>query len=260
MRTVAHLLTHRPGKYFVHALLLCAMRDETRHVAQQLVADRFTVAPNGRLFRGNVIVDVRTIGIGTAHAAANASLHIERLAPDVVVNVGCAGAHREELRLGDVVVATSCVPSAHVVWKSDRIVHYGDRDAARHHLESDPTLVAMAAHSTAELAAWGEGGDAPEVHAGRVASSDVWLDDREVVERARGLFDSSCEDMEAAAVATVARHHGLPFVAIKDISNSVYKPSAESFDSVAHRVPDLAGRNAAAVAARLCRDLSDMTD
>lgn len=221
MQTVARLLTDRPSRFYFRVLVLCAARDETRNVASELISSRFHLAPNGRLFRNNLIVDVRTTGLGMVHAAANASLHIERLHPDVLVNVGRADA--PHLEPGDVVVGKTCAPPP--------------LSGGSAVFESDPTLVAMAARMPVPLAPLEERGSPPRVHVGHLAPRTG---------RA-GEDCHHCEDTEAAAVATVARDNDIPFVMLKDV--------LECAEKHPH-----AGRNAAAVAARLCYNLADMTD
>ena len=257
MQSVAQLLVQR--KPFLTVLALCAMTEEAAHLKKQLVDNAFIQAPNDRLFRRGLIVDVKTTGIGMVNSAANASFYIHDVRPDIVINLGCAGAHDFALKQGDVVVGESHVSTANVIVRDDGILPYGDRDMSQLVFASDATLVGMARKSLAHLTKW-KGSTEPVITVGRVASSDTWMDSVEGVTRLRELFGTTCEDMEAAAIALVAQVHHKPFLALKDISNSVFLGAAtDSFDSVEHKVPALAGKNAASVAAKMLRDISSMT-
>ena len=90
---------------------------------------------------------------------------------------------------------------------------------------------------------------------GRVASSDAWLDNADLVLKESALHSTLCEDMEAAAIACVAESYEIPFVAIKDVSNSVFLNEAEQFDGHSHIVPTFAGRSAAVMVALMCEAL-----
>ena len=259
--SMARLLALR--KSFLTVLTLCAMPEETKHMREQMSQYGFLRAPNDRFFRNNVIVDVKTSGIGMVNAAANASLLMHTLQPDVVFSVGCAGAHIPHLKRGDVVVGTEQICTSSVIVRDDghdddRVVPYGDRGSSILAHQSDETLVGMARKSRAPLLPFSERDPLPTIVTGRVASSDTWTDTKRGVERLHKMFGTACEDMEAAAVAVVAREYNAPFVSVKDISNSVFIRSEESFDAVQHIVPPMAGKNAATVASDLLRRISDM--
>lgn len=239
-------------------LALCAMKEESAHLEEQLLGHGFDRLPGGLFFVRDLVVNVKTTGIGMVNSAANASLYMSEVQPDMVVNVGCAGAHDPVLKRGDVVVGASQVGTASVIVKGDRtVIPYGDRELSQLYYPSDETLVDMAIRSAPMLTSWNENEPPPTVTSGRVASSDTWMDDVDGVRRLRKLFGTSCEDMEAAAIASIAQKSGIPFVSIKDISNSVFRGHNDGdFDSLDHHVPYLAGKNAASVAAKTLSDIS----
>ena len=53
-----------------------------------------------------------------------------------------------------------------------------------------------------------------------MASADAWCCDPHKIERCREAFGSFCEEMEAAAIASVCASYGTPFLCVKDISNN----------------------------------------
>jgi nucleoside phosphorylase len=89
-------------------------------------------------------------------------------------------------------------------------------------LPADPELLAIAQRVAAgiTLPPW-PGIDAPpRVYSGTVASADVWTQHGESIRTLHDLHGSLCEEMEAAAIAQVAAIYGVPFLAVKDISNN----------------------------------------
>jgi nucleoside phosphorylase len=62
----------------------------------------------------------------------------------------------------------------------------------------------------------------PVVRTGNVGSGDVWNQHVDRIDNLHQRHGTLCEDMEAAAVAQVAKMHGIPFLTIKDISNNEF--------------------------------------
>ena len=175
-------------------------------------------------------------GMGMVSAAAGTQAVIERYAPRAVLNYGCAGAHRPELLLGDIVVGTCVIASDNVRETPSGEVRYAgmyylSAGEQRHveALETDPELVAAARSvASAAIEAWPADlgwpdvveHRPPRVSFGPVVSADRWnrapATLRALVER----HDSLCEDMEAAAIGLVCASHSVPFLTVKDIANN----------------------------------------
>jgi nucleoside phosphorylase len=85
---------------------------------------------------------------------------------------------------------------------------------------------------------------------GTVGSADIWTQHGESIRDLHTIHGSLCEEMEAAAIAQVAATFGVPFLAIKDISNNELREftdlSIEGSSVLAH-VADEVGRRAALV-------------
>jgi len=83
--------------------IVCAMDWELAHARAALGS----LESRGSV--GEVAVVLAVCGIGMASAAAQAQAVISRYAPRALLNYGCAGAHRTDLLLGDIVVGTSVI-------------------------------------------------------------------------------------------------------------------------------------------------------
>ena len=161
-----------------------------------------------------------------ANAAAATQALIERSHPVGVLNYGCAGAHRADLQIGDIVVGT-------------RAVAYLEPGAPT--VECDPNLVALAAQV-----------DFPRAHFGTVASGDAGNRSPETIEALSAKHNSLCEDMEAAAIGLVCQKYGIPFLTVKDISNNELVRGTTSWEAVlAETGPDQLAQMAASFTMRV---------
>ncbi len=129
-----------------------------------------TVEQNGpwridRYVIGDKEVVAVTSGIGMANAAAGTEFLIQTERPSVLLNFGCAGAHRRDLVPGDVIIASEVINHALMQILpdgSERYTGYSHESEGEHQqgieLKPDPVLVelaqlAAATNSTRALAA-----------------------------------------------------------------------------------------------------------
>lgn len=248
-------------KTFFSVLALCAMKEESDHLKEQLTHNGFSVSRENdqEMFNTNVVVHMFTTGIGIVNSASNATILIHTLRPDMIINTGCAGAHDPSLNRGDVVIGDSTVMTSQVIKRTDHIIPYGDRDLNQIVFGCDNTLVQRVIRTHVELMPWDDSGEPPSIVVGRIASSDTWTDSKPEILKLTKVFETLCEDMEAAAIAAVGRTHEVPVLSIKDISNSVFKTekaASSTFDAIEHVIPPFAGRNSAALAAAFLGDLA----
>jgi len=216
--------------------IVCAMEWELAHAVR-------TFSKVTRDGIGSYLAEIEGVplvlaycGMGMVGAAAGTERVIQRYRPRAVLNYGCAGAHRLELLLGDVVVGTRVVaydnaretPAGEVRYAGMPCLVDGKQrriDA----LDADAELVEVARRVAEQpVEAWpaelGWPGDvahrAPRVVFGTVSSADRWNRAAATIARLVELHDSLCEDMEAAAIGLVCAMNGVPFLSIKDISNN----------------------------------------
>jgi adenosylhomocysteine nucleosidase len=178
---------------------------------------------------------------GPVNAAAATERMIARFDPAVVLHGGSAGAHDPDLLPGDVVIGARYVihaPKGVRAARQARGLHPSlirfRRDGAHvsfPHIDADAALVARAEQvARAELAALGPwaGPGWPvglptrpaRVVTATVASADAWTVDEGELRELYEHFGAACEDMESAYVAQVCALHGLPFVAVRAISDN----------------------------------------
>ncbi len=175
----------------------------------------------GRL--GSWEAAVSRTGVGYANAAAATALGIQRFRPAVVVNQGTAGAHREDLRTGDIVVAESCVPihstsmpprgpgegSDPFSWQPKGITAGNSRGEALD-LPADRDWTGRLLS-----APWGG-----RKLVGRLGSGDVFNREHDRIRWLRARLGEDCEDMESFASCFICHRMGVPWAGARIISNN----------------------------------------
>jgi adenosylhomocysteine nucleosidase len=256
--------------------LVVAMESELQHVLEAVGSvyekrngiwlDRHaTVA-------GVPVVAVRS-GMGLINAAAATERVINAHRPRVVLNYGCAGAHRRDIMPGDVIIGTCVVHHSAVQFLAtdeERYVGFGYEVGGERievsEIACDPALVRAAHEAAADHvpAPWPQNLHwpvtvpyrAPFIHTGAIASADVWTQSPARLDLLYRRHGSLCEDMEAAAVAQVCALHSVPFLTVKDISNNEFHAATDITAGFTNFPRAEAGRRAAALILRLIKRLA----
>jgi len=203
------------------AALLADMPDE----------QRVTVA--GRDFwvgqwQGHAVVAALS-RIGKVAAATTATVMLERFGVDALVFTGAAGGLGPGVRVGDVVVASGLVQhdmDASPLFPRHEVPLYG-----RANFETDAELSAQLADAAQEVLQEADrylGPDtlaqfglcSPQVHRGLIVSGDRFVSTTAESHALReALPDALAVEMEGAAVAQVCCDYGIPFTAVRTISD-----------------------------------------
>ncbi len=171
-------------------------------------------------------------GIGPANAAGALGCLLGTTRVSAVISYGCAGAHRRDLDLGDVVIADRSINHAAYDLQPDGSERYRGNDAATgpdpmppSETPSDPTLLAAALRTAEGWSPdpWPATNRVPSVLTGAVASADVWTQATDRLDIINERHGTLCEEMEAAALGVICQRLAIPFLAIKDISNNEYR-------------------------------------
>jgi adenosylhomocysteine nucleosidase len=214
-------------------LLVAAMPSEIRHAVEHArIQESQRVGP-WLLYSGELDdepVRLLLTGIGMVNAGAALARVLSHVEASMVINFGCAGAHRSDIHPGDVVVGTRYVHHRAVT-----ILPHGEESYSGipvnpleiadivAGLEADVELLSIATQVADDWVPdpWpGSKHREARVHAGTVTSADAWTQSTEHIERIHRDLGTLCEDMEASALAQIAAMHSVPFLAIKDISNN----------------------------------------
>lgn len=212
--------------------LIAALRPELAAVLDRMPDEHRQVAA-GRDYwlghwHGHELVTVLS-RVGKVAAATTATALIERFGVDRVVFTGAAGGLAPGVAVGDVVVADELLQ--HDMDASPLFPRYEVPLTGRARFTADATLSqALAAAARAVLAdPSGTLGPeaaaefnlkAPRVHQGLIVSGDRFVStSAESAALRQALPDALAVEMEGAAVAQVCHDYGLPFAALRTISD-----------------------------------------
>ena len=220
--------------------IVSAMREELAAVLA-LMPDERKVEAGGREFfdghlHGREVVTVLS-RIGKVAAATTAALLVDRFAVDRIVFTGVAGGLAPGVDRGDVVVADAFLQhdlDASPIFPKYEVPLYGtDRFATDRALTDElAQAVRRALPGT-------------RVHRGLVASGDRFVaTTAESRALQAALPDALAVEMEGAAIAQVCRDFGVPFAAVRTISDRADDAAHGDFVSF---IREVASRHSAAI-------------
>ncbi len=159
-----------------------------------------------REFEGTNEVECILSGIGKVNAAIAAQKLIDRSSPDCLLSIGVAGTFVEGLMEGETVIASRC--AYHDMMCLPKYLP-GQVPGLPLYFESDPRLVDAARKAV------------PKARVGLLCTGDQFYVSQQEDARQKALFPHSLAiDMEGAAVAQAALKAGIPFLAVKIISDN----------------------------------------
>lgn len=151
-------------------------------------------------------------GIGKVHAGACAQAMILQYHPDMIFNIGVAGALLDDLKIGDVVVSrgdvqhdvdTTAIGDPLGLVSTVNVIEF----------PCDEQITALLMDTVQNLG----------IHACKavIASGDQFICGEENKHRIAKLFDAGACDMESAAIAQICYEMHTPFAAYRAISDTV---------------------------------------
>ena len=167
--------------------------------------------------RGGMTLVISRTGIGELNAACATVLGIEHFHPRAVLNQGIAGAHDENLHIGDIVVGEACV---HINGWETPPRGKGEGCAPLSWIpcgKTCPTLPGDSGLAAHLLSRPYEGG---RLLGGRLGSGDVFSREYDRIVWLREKWGHLCEDMESVAVYQACRRLKTPCLGVRVISNN----------------------------------------
>lgn len=142
-------------------------------------------------------------GIGKVNAACQLQYLLDQYDIDLIINTGCCGALDENLKLMDVVLASSCI---YHDFYPERILN-----EAVGALEVDKELLEEIENTLKDMNI--------SYKAGVIASGDHFVTDEKIKTEIKERTGAIAVDMESAAIAQVAKINQIPYIILRTVSD-----------------------------------------
>ena len=161
--------------------------------------------------KGKEVVVVRS-GIGKVNAGICSQILVDRYQVEGIINTGIAGSLRNEINIGDIVLATVAVQhdvdATGFGYPLGEIPQMGIKE-----FPADEKLRALAEECSKKA------NPDIQVFCGRVASGDQFISNKEKKNWIQDNFDAYCTEMEGAAIAPAAYLNNIPYLVVRAISD-----------------------------------------
>ena len=161
--------------------------------------------------KGKEVVVVRS-GIGKVNAGICSQILVDRYQVEGIINTGIAGSLRNEINIGDIVLATVAVQhdvdATGFGYPIGEIPQMGIKE-----FPADEKLRALAEACSKKA------NPDVQVFCGRVASGDQFISSKEKKNWIQENFYAYCTEMEGAAIAQAAYLNNIPYLVVRAISD-----------------------------------------
>lgn len=167
----------------------------------------------------NIKVIISKTSIGVINSTMATTIGIINFKPDIVINQGIAGAYREELHRGDIIIGEKCCninayempikpekegsnPFEWELSKRAKEIKFGDTRLVNifEKLLNDPST--------------------GKIYKGTLGSGDVFNREFDRMKWIRNIFNNDSEDMESIGCYSVCEKFNIPCIGIRIISNN----------------------------------------
>lgn len=175
----------------------------------------------GSMYNTKIIISLSKVGL--IHASASLSLAIEKYKPDIILNMGIAGATDKNIHVKDIVIGESVINinSYRTPYKKDNegsnpneweflTFLSGEKDRLIEE-KTDKNLLTITKEILKD----------EKITIGKIGSGDVWNREMDRIIYLNKEYNILCEDMESIATYTIANQNNIPIIAIKMISDNI---------------------------------------
>ena len=199
----------------------------------------------------NSTLTICVAGMGKSAAAAAAQALIIESNPQVLIFSGIAGALNPRLSVGDIVIGkklhyletntqiiAECAPYKSVFESDPKLCDLAAKEAQLLGFRLEKSLEessSVAGDLSSDFKQSASSINSVAYVCGNIATSDQFNTDPNILDAVRATVFGDCEEMEGAAAAHIAAKNGVPFLAIRSMSNRC----GESYESVDSHKDDL---------------------
>lgn len=224
---------------------------------------------------GRLSIVVIRGGVGSVSCGAATEHVIGRHNPTHILNYGSAGSQVRDILPGDVVIGEKVVaystlqilPNGEELFIQRQFSVNGEGGKiTESSVTCNPELVLIARERAIGWTPepWPirpslthQPDRSPMIRSGIVISGDIWIQSIDRIDQLHQRHDSLVADMEAAAIGQVATLHGIPFLAVKDVSNNEFYLPAKVWHGQVRMPVDEIGKRAAVLVRRILEALAD---
>lgn len=203
-------------------LIQGAMDIEVQYIINLLKNKRIIQIAEYEFYEGtinNIKIVVSKTLVGTINATIATSIGIEKFNPDIVINQGIAGAHKENLHVGDIVIGEKCcnINSYKMPIKSkgkgSNPFEWELNKRAKDIQHANLKLVDIIEKSLIS-------NTKNKIYRGILGSGDVFNREYDRIVWIHDTFNNLCEDMESIGTYSVCNKFKVPCIGIRIISNN----------------------------------------
>lgn len=222
--------------------IIVAMEEEIRHLIQAFDYYELHELANQKIYEGLIEgkeVAIVQSGIGKVNASIACSLLIGQFQVELVINTGSAGAIKNGLKIGDLVLSTEL--AYHDVDNRIFNYQYGQIPQMPELYKSDEDLIKKIEALSAENL---------KAHKGLIVSGDSFVSSDEETKRIKKYFPNALvTEMEGAAIAQTCYQFDIPFIVIRAVSDTADESAEMDFDEFVQ----LAGQRSAELVLRFIK-------
>ena len=195
--------------------IIGAMEVEVKELREMMENPQAQTVAGMTFYQGTIngkeVVVVRS-GIGKVNAGICSQILVDRYQVEGIINTVIAGSLRNEINIGDIVLATVAVQhdvdATGFGYPLGEIPQMGIKE-----FPADERLRALAEECSKKA------NPDIQVFCGRVASGDQFISNKEKKNWIQDNFDAYCTEMEGAAIAQAAYLNNIPYLVVRAISD-----------------------------------------
>ena len=210
--------------------IIAAMQEEMQEIKFKMI-DIIEEKYNNITFYKGSISNKKCIlvkcGVGKVNSARVTQLLIDKYNVSQIINIGSAGAIKDNIEYGDIIIGKELVQ------------HDFDITAFGHEkgyitdigktFYSEEKLIKKAYNVMKNIC-----DKKYNVHIGNIASGDIFITNMQTSKSLVKEFNSDCVEMEGAAIAQVCYLENIPFICIRSISDTPNGNNNIEFDKYIH--------------------------
>ena len=207
-------------------LIQTAMEVECKEIINNMSNITTTIIQGYKYYEGTfqgrkIVISLSKVGL--IHASSSLTLAIEKYKPNIILNIGIAGATSEILHTKDIVIADSIININSYLtplkeknqgtnpneWELLTFLS-GEKDRLIEQ-STNKELLEITKKILKEK----------NIHIGKIGSGDVWNREVDRILYLNQKYNILCEDMESIATYTIGNNNNIPVISIKMISDNI---------------------------------------